>query len=203
MSRTQHDLPSQSLDSSTDGRHPLRGRPSNPRRPQERVRLKKSIYYGILLYILDEFRILLHPDQVRWIIYYSRRLSDAELQKAGRFFTKLKSEEVVLRRTSNDIGRIFKAIPLMRKTVSPEPRRIGTGYHDKGALRPRHRPRLPGDETWWNQDLEWLLPQKVEEGKWITAEEVESQISTDFLEIIRNNILLNTQVSYLSIYSLK
>jgi hypothetical protein len=148
---------------------------------------------------LEEFRILLHPDQVRWIIYFSRRLSDAELQKAGKFLTKLKSEEVVLRRTSKEIGRIFKAIPLMRKTVSPEPRRIGTGYHDKGALRPRHRPRLAGEETWWNQDLEWLLPQKVDEGKWITADEVYGQISTDFLEIIGNNIQRNLSVFVLSI----
>jgi hypothetical protein len=173
------DPPRLLLDLGTDGRHPPRARP--PDSGRRKGNLKKSVYYGFLLFILQEFRVLLHPDQVRWIIYYGRKLSDAELLKAGKLSQQLAQSELVQRRSAREIVRIFYSIPLLRRTPIPIPRRIGTGYHDKGALRPRHKPRLPGEETFWSQDI-WSFLLTEEEGKWITSDEVFSLIGNNLLE---------------------
>jgi len=197
MSREHDESPVPLSSLWTDGRHPPRARPSNS--GNGAIRLRKSVYYGFLLFILQEFRVLLHDDQVRWIIYYSRKLSEAELLKAGKLAHQLVENELVQRRSAREIVRIFHSIPLLRKPLTPEPRRIGTGYHDKGALRPRHKPRLPGVETFWTQDIQHFLSSEME-GKWITAEEVESQIGNDLLEMIRKNLIENRTLYCLTLY---
>jgi len=189
MSSDHDDQPRPLLDLGTDGRHPPRARPPNSGIRKE-AKLRKSVYYGFLLFILQDFRGLLHEDKVRWIIYYGRKLSDAELLKAGKLAHQLHSDELTQKRSAREIVRIFHSIPLLRQASIPIPRRIGTGYHDKGALRPRHKPRLPGIDTFWTQDLANFLPTE-EEGKWITSDEVFSLIGKDLLEMIRNNLLQN------------
>jgi hypothetical protein len=195
MLSNHDDQPRPLLDLGTDGRHPPRATPPNSGR---RKRLRKSVYYGYLLFILEDFRVLLHEDQVRWIIYYARRLSEAELLKAGKLATELKTSEIAQQRSASEIVRIFHTIPRLRKTFIPIPRRIGTGYHDKGALRPRHKPRLPGAETFWSQDIDLFLPTE-EEGKWITSDEVLSLIGIDLQEMIRNNLLTNRTYEQLAL----
>jgi hypothetical protein len=147
---------------------------------------------------LQEFRVLLHEDQVRWIVYFGRKLSDAELLKAGKLAKQLTQSELAQRRSASEILRIFHSIPLLRKTPIPIPRRIGTGYHDKGALRPRHKPRLPGNVTFWSQDIPYFLPTE-EEGKWITSDEVFRLIGNDLLELIRNSHLQNRTETILAL----
>jgi len=143
--------------------------------------LKKSTFYGILLYILVEYREELTDQQVAGIIYYSRKLSIAELLKAGNFSSQLLKQPAILNRTRQEIERVRRTqVPFLRTPQIPEPRRIGIGYRDKGALRPRHRPRLVGERTFWDEDLSWLLPLDFEpEGKWITADEVQSLIGNN------------------------
>lgn len=154
--------------------------------------LRKSIYYGILLYLLQTRRKSLPPEKVFWIIHYSKRLSETELLKAAKFSEQLLTDEKTLRRTRKEIERIYPRIPFARIVPVPELRRIGTGYHDKGALRPRHHPRLEGERVFWSQDLKWMLPPTVEtEGKWLTANEVQSLVGEDFLSLMLHQTLVN------------
>lgn len=168
-----------------------------PIQAREKVqKLKKSNYYGILLYLLSEFRILLPDEKVVWIINYGKRLSDAELLKAAKFHRLLITNEQVLKRTEKQVLRVFRSIPFNRIVLAPEPRRIGTGYHDKGALRPRHRPRLEGERAFWSQDLSWILPPTIEtEGKWLTANEVQSLIGNIPLELVLHQVQRNRSYS--------
>jgi hypothetical protein len=177
--QSEHVHPS-NQDLGADGRHTPLGRPTDSGSRRKGI-LKKSTFYGILLFILTEFREELTDEQVAGIIYYSRKLSIAELLKAGKFSSQLLHEPVILRRTLPEIERIRrKQVPFLRTPHILEPRRIGIGYRDKGALRPRHRPRLVGERTFWDEDISWLLPLDFEpEGKWITADEVQSLIGNN------------------------
>jgi len=58
---------------------------------------------------------------------------------------------------------------------------------------------LPGVETFWTQDIQHFLSSEME-GKWITAEEVESQIGNDLLEMIRKNLIENRTLYCLTLY---
>jgi len=190
-----HDLNQPSLSDQgpvADGRQPPRGRPSESQTSRGGI-LKKSTYYGILLYILSESREDLTSEQVAWIVYYSRKLNQEQLLRAGTFSSKLRTDEETLRRTQIEIKRIRSRIPSLRNFRPKEPRRIGTGYHDKGSLRPRHRPRPEGERVFWSQDFRWMTPLTEEEieGKWITALEVRSLVGDFLFDLIVESILRN------------
>lgn len=154
-------------------------------------KLKKSTYYGILLYIMSEFAEDISPEQRAWIVYYSRKLSIAELLKASNFSSKLRTEQNTLQRTLNEIQRIRRRIPRLEPLNLPEGRRIGIGYRDKGALRPLHEKRVIGERCFWDEDLRAILPFSYEiEGKWITANEVNSLVGENHLELALRQLLV-------------
>lgn len=149
-------------------------------------KLKKSTYYGILLYIMSEYSQDISPEQRAWIVYYSRKLSIAELLRAATFQSKLATEEITLRRTQNEINRIRSRIPRLENLSLPEPNRIGIGYRDKGALRPLTKKREIGEDSFWNEDVRTVFPSLPEsEGKWITAEEVNSLTGDTIFELLK------------------
>lgn len=152
-------------------------------------KLKKSTYYGILLYLVTEFAESLSPEQRAWIVHYSRKLSIAELLKAENFSSKLRTEEQTLKRTQNEIERIRTRIPRLENLTTPEPNRIGIGYRDKGALRPLHERREFGEISYWDEDVRIFLPYDQEiVGKWITASEVSCLVGEDLLELIARQL---------------
>lgn len=156
---------------------------SGSRRKQK---LKKSTYYGILLYIMSEFSRDISPEQRAWIVYYSRKLSIAELLKASTFQSKLATEETTLKRTQHEINRIRTRIPRLENLSLPEPNRIGIGYRDKGALRPLTKKREIGEDSFWSDDVRSVFPQLPEsEGKWITANEVNSLTGDTIFELLK------------------
>jgi len=153
---------------------------------RRKTKLKKSTYYGILLYIMSEFSKDLSSEQRAWIVYYSRKLSIAELLKATNFQAKLSSEEKTLERTMHEIKRIRSRIPRLENLSLPEPNRIGIGYRDKGALRPLTKKREIGEDSFWSDDVKSVFPSLQEsEGKWITANEVNSLAGDTIFELLK------------------
>lgn len=160
-----------------------------PFHSQKKGNLKKSTYCGILLYILVEYRKDLTDNQVAWIIHFSGKLSIQELLKASELSSKLITEENTLRRSQPEIERIRRNVPSLQKSKYPEKRRIGIGYRDKGALRPLFQKRELGVETFWDEDLKFLLPLSYEVvGKWITAEEVIALVGVNHFELMKNQL---------------
>jgi hypothetical protein len=145
--------------------------------------MKQSTRYGILLFLLQSSESYeLSEGQRLWIIYRARKLSEAELLKAGEFSEKLISDEVLRQRTKHQINETHIRVPSLNPKQLPEKRRIGIGYRDKGALRPLHHQRRLGERTVWSEDIQYLLPLDSDlTGRWITADEVESLIGVDRL----------------------
>jgi hypothetical protein len=155
-----------------------------------RKRLKKSIYFGQLLYILwTEFEHLSTGQQL-WIVNFARRLSDEEILRAGRHSQKLLTDPDSAFFHSKDIMQTRKSIPWIEPFQSPETVRIGKGYTDKGALRPLHKKGLPPkDFPMWDEDILYLLPlDYVPKGEWLTAEEVQSLIGSVDIGLLFNQL---------------
>jgi len=174
--------------SEQDGRTP---RVVNPpkHRIQQIQRLKKSTYFGILIYLQDIHRQELSDPQLAWIIYYSRNLDENQILKAVKIYSQLKTEEVFYRRMKPQIDRIRGSVPRLEPKKLAEVRRIGTGYHDKGSLRPLHQRRTYGEIVVWDEDISHLLPLTYEiKGTWITAEEVTELIGVNHLSLALSQI---------------
>lgn len=142
-------------------------------RHRRKGKLKKSTYFGILLYLLSEYREDLGPEQVAWIVRFQSKLRDEELLRAAQFSSKLRTEPRTLQRTQSEIERVRRNVPRLELPRLRESRRIGIGYRDKGALRPLHLRRTEGETAFWLEDLKWFLPINEVEGKWVSAEEVQ------------------------------
>lgn len=152
-------------------------------------RLKKSTYYGILLYILENHRQDLSENQILWIIYFSRKLDESQLLRSVKISTDLIQNEEFCRRMSKDVERIRNNVPRLEPKKLPEVRRIGTGYHDKGSLRPLHERRNFGESVIWDEDISYLLPLNYDvKGTWITAVEVCDLIGIDLLRLVMNQL---------------
>jgi len=187
--------------SGQDGRTPRVVHPSihSNRRFQ---RLKKSTYYGILLYLQEHCRQDLSDNQVAWIIYFSRNLDESQILRSIKISRDLANSEDFYRRMFSDLERIRKSVPRLEPKKLPEVRRIGTGYHDKGSLRPLHRRRNLGESVVWDEDISYLLPTHYEiRGTWITAEEVLDLIGVDLLKLMMNQLGNQKLLSFLSSFS--
>jgi hypothetical protein len=153
-------------------------------------RLKKSTYYGILIYLQDIYRQELSENQLLWIIYYSRKLDENQLLKAVNIYSQLKTEDVFYRRMRPQIERIRSSVPRLEPKQLAEVRRIGTGYHDKGSLRPLHQRRSYGELPIWDEDISYLLPLTYEiRGTWITAEEASELIGVNQIQLALGQLL--------------
>lgn len=186
------------LSTGQDGRHPPLGRRSN--RTHRDNRLDKAKYFGVLLLFLsDRQRWPLSDDQIFWIVYQSRKLNELQLLKAGRFHQSVLMKETTFSRLRRDIEKIYLSVPSLSPKRIPEKRRIGIGYRDKGALRPLHLKRIIGTESWWGEDIEYLLPIEVEKDRFYTAEEVRSLTGENHLELalksVRENSLLELKIN--------
>lgn len=145
--------------------------------------MRESTRYGILLYFMrNSTEWPLSDGQILWIVYRARKLSLAELLRAGQFSGELNDNKETFRRTLKQIKETYFRVPSLNPKLIPEKRTIGIGYRDKGSLRPLHQQRRIGEEVFWDEDIAYLLPlnHKIE-GRWITAEEVESLIGVDLL----------------------
>jgi len=151
--------------------------------------LKKSTYYGILLYILDKHRKDLGEEQVLWVIYFSRKLEETQLSRSIKIYRDLIHSRDFFLRMSFDVERIRKKVPRLESRRPPEKRRIGTGYHDKGSLRPLHERRNLGEYGVWDEDISYLLPLDYQvRGTWLTAEEVVKLTGVDHLQLVLHQL---------------
>jgi hypothetical protein len=162
-------------------------RATQPRREtrEGRKKLKPSIYYGILTYLLRvEFDSFTREQQF-WIISYSKKLSDEEILRAGRFTDLLLSVDSIRMFHHRDIWNTRCSIPWIEPYRPPEILRIGKGYSDKGALRPLHqRGRQLSEIKFWDEDLSALTPPNYQaKGEWITADEVKSLMGETIFDL--------------------
>lgn len=166
--------------------------------------MKQSSRYGILLFLLQSPEHELSEGQRLWIVYRSRKFSLAELLKAGKLSESLLTNEVQRKRMQKEISETHHRVPSLNPKQLPEKRRIGIGYRDKGALRPLHHRRIIGERTFWDQDLLYLLPLDYEvKGKWLTADEVDSLVGVDLLNLVLLKIQEQYSVQVPSIQSVK
>lgn len=164
--------------------------------------LKRSIYFGILMYILRENSEQFTREQQLWIVNYSRKLFEEELLRAGNFTEKLFTDETVRQFHLKDIQRVRSTIPWIEPFNPPEAVRIGKGYTDKGALRPLHeRGRLLSEIKFWDEDIPFMLPTNYTlKGEWITADEVKSLLGETIFGLVMMSLnqMVNPQERILS-----
>lgn len=151
--------------------------------------MSEATRYGILLFLLWSPEHELSEEQVLWIVYRARKLSEAELLKSGRLFEKLASNEISRQGLKREIAETYSRVPRLYPKQIPEKRRIGVGYRDKGALRPLHRSRALGERVFWDEDILYLLPLDYEAvGRWISADEVLNLVQMDHLNLALSTI---------------
>jgi hypothetical protein len=169
------------------------------RQRSEKKPLKKSIYFGILLFLLREKPDRFSREQQLWIVNYARKLSDEEVFRAGRLTELLITEESKRIFHLRDISNVLSSVPWIEPFNAPEAVRIGKGYTDKGALRPLHKKgRENGETSVWDEDVFYLLPSSYEtRGKWLTADEVQSLVGVDLLNLALSQIRSMTTNSFL------
>ena len=115
---------------------------------KSQFRLKKSRYFGVLLY--RNLTEKLTDQQKGFIAYYQGKLQLEELLSAWKFTRILLSDP---RARSRVRIHEIRVPALYERAPAREKRRIGVGYRDKGTLRPLHKPG-PIGERWWS---EWML----------------------------------------------
>jgi hypothetical protein len=196
--------PPDQVSTGEDGRHPLLGKRSS-QGFRDLKGMRKSTRYGILLYLLSNSKDFeLSENQRLWIIYYSRKFSEAELLRASDVSERLNSDSLFLLRMKKEIHETHVRVPSLNPLNLKEKRRIGIGYRDKGALRPLHQKRDLGEISLWDEDIRFLLPLNFEiQGRWITAKEVSSLIGVNLLNEVLYQIERQTQsaLALLSKYS--
>lgn len=196
--------PPDQVSTGEDGRHPLPGKRSN-QGFRGLKGMRRSTRYGILLYLLSNSKKFeLSENQRLWIIYYSRKFSEAELLRASDVSERLNSDSLFFLRMKKEIQETHVRVPSLNPMTLKEKRRIGIGYRDKGALRPLHQKRDLGEISLWDEDIKFLLPISYEtKGSWITAKEVSSLIGVNLLSEVLYQIEKQTQsaLALLSRYS--
>lgn len=177
-------------------------RPAEPPRPISRPskekRLKKSTFLGYLLYLQKVSR--LSEDQERYLLRFQSTVQEQELLAAIELLRALVASPRSAARAEQDLQAVQQRCPrLHAKLITPEKRRIGVGYKDKGSLRPTHRPsEIPG-RMWWSEDLRpALLEENIpEEPRWITAEELFGLKGYTEIQELSLRCLLQTPQAYL------
>lgn len=140
-------------------------------RPPKEKRLNRSTFLGYLLFLQRKHR--LSEEQERFVIRLQSKASLQELAAAIELLTKLSKSERSAARAQSDLELAFERCGrIPAKSKSPEERRIGVGYKDKGALRPTHKPREIAEDGWWSEDLAPALLVQPEEPRWISSEEL-------------------------------
>jgi hypothetical protein len=104
-------------------------------------------------------------------------------------------------RLEKEINRIHLSVPGQVPPRLTEKRRIGTGYHDKGSLRPLHQRRDFGEDSLYLEDVLPFIPfdQIEEEGRWITAEEVVRLAGRQSIELVAIQLGVNLTQTVLAI----
>jgi len=141
--------------------------------------LRKSRYGGLLIYLLTsadpDIREQMTKDRKQWMLDFVGRLSIENLLKAYSFASEIRHSTRVRNSLKKEIIRELQSHRSPGIVRVPDPRRIGVGYRDKGALRPLHQKRNVGADALWWDDVKHLLPSmSPPENGWITAEEVQS-----------------------------
>lgn len=145
--------------------------PVSVSRPPREKRLNRSTFLGYLLYLLRQKK--LSEEQERFVITLQSKVNLQELTAAIELLTKLSNSNRSAARAKDDLELAYqKCGRIPAKSKTPEERRIGVGYKDKGALRPTHKPRLHGSRAWWSEDLAPALLVLPEEPRWISSEEL-------------------------------
>lgn len=159
--------------------------------------MRESTKYGILLHLMQNPELYeLSEFQRLWIVYRSRKLSEAELLRSGIISENLNSDGILRQRMKHQIRLLHIRVPSLNPINLPEKRRIGIGYRDKGALRPLHEDRKIGEPAYWSEDIQCILPLTNEEdGRWITADEVTELVGRDRLILSLLSINQNHSIS--------
>jgi hypothetical protein len=155
---------------STDVKRPAET-PHSITRTSKEKRLNRHTFLGLLLFQMRNN--LLSEEQERFVIRLQSKANLQELAAAIELLTKLSKSPRSKARSQGDLALALKKcgrIPAKSKTA--EARRIGVGYRDKGALRPRHKVKDLGSRSWWSEDLAPALLVQPEEPRWISAEEL-------------------------------
>jgi hypothetical protein len=140
-------------------------------RPQKEKRLKTSTFLGLLLFLQRNNQLT--EDQQRFVLKLQANSKLEELESAFILLRKLEVSSRTLARSASDLELARKKCGRIEaKSHSPEARRIGVGYRDKGALRPAHKARTVGSISFWSDDLAPALLVPPEEPRWISSEEL-------------------------------
>jgi hypothetical protein len=202
----------------TVGRHPRRSSRTTSPGP----RLSDSRYLGCLLWLQSsQSRKLgylpglseegpcwnLSLEQRQFIGRLQSRLNLEQIQAAERFAHRIASEPRI--RGSLEFHLRRQVPRLAPPPRQEEKRRIGVGYRDKGTLRPRHKPRLPGSRLLAAEHANVLLggySKGYELGELVPSDEVLSDRSGAppglaylcYLEFMRAKGLSPSQLSQLA-----
>jgi hypothetical protein len=115
----------------------------------------------------------LSEDQERYVIKLQGKVKEEELFAALKLFTNLRKSTRALARAKEDLENTFQRCPrIPAKSRLPEPRRIGVGYRDKGALRDPTKPGTIYPRMVWSDDIAPALLSPPEEPRWISADEL-------------------------------
>lgn len=146
--------------------------PHSVSRPLTERRLNRSTFLGYLLFHQRNRRLT--EEQERFVIRLQSKVKLQELTAAIELLKKLSLSPRSAARAQSDLElALRKCGRISAKSITPEARRIGVGYRDKGALRPSHRPREESpDDLLWSQDLSPDLSIQPEEPTWISSEEL-------------------------------
>ena len=185
---------------SSDGSTPRRNTPRS-----SRTKVSRAVYHGGLLYRAATESI--SDEQKEFLCYHQEKLNEAELQKALLVMSQLLRSPRSLARAN---GSWLPAwVPTLHtKLKLREQRRIGVGYRDKGSLRPRHKPSLPGRTTLGYSELVALFGEsKVPDQIRPTPDEVLgtgsklSVASIQSLEIFESGIrIMSSHGSVITLY---
>lgn len=144
--------------------------PGNPKQSQI-ARPKKSTYLGMLLFLQENKR--LGEGQIRFVLKLQQSVKFTELERALKLLEQLKKSPRSAARARVELERIARDCPFLEaKSTTPEKRRIGVGYRDKGALRMKHEDHYAPPRMWWSEDIKAGLLNPPEEARWISAEEL-------------------------------
>lgn len=145
--------------------------PPSVTRPLKEKRLARSTFLGYLLFLQRNKQ--LSYEQELFVIRLQAKVKLEELTAAMELLTKLSLSRRSVARAKDDLEYAkAKCGRIPAKSITPEARRIGVGYRDKGALRPSHRPRAESPDMFWSEDLSPDLSIQPEEPTWISSEEL-------------------------------
>ena len=160
-----------SIPSREQTKRPAETPPPVTRLPKSGKRLNRSTFLGMLLFLQRNRELT--DEQERFVIRLQAKVKLEELTAAIELLTKLSNSSRARARAKEDLELAReKCGRIPAKSITPEARRIGVGYRDKGALRPSHRPREESPEMFWSEDLSPDLSIQPEEPTWISSEEL-------------------------------